>query len=183
MTADHGIAEQQLQEAETALRKGVGVFVSGPPGSGRQVVLQALEARFPAALVLDLRSLRDADAPAVAVLEARAALSLSDEAVLDQDGLFEGARQIATLLDRADRLLVLRVPGDWWRIARADGAHADALDLPYVRQRRHHKTSSHAHGRTGAAPGQSPIGRMRKPVRGGVKPSMPAARDGRARSR
>jgi hypothetical protein len=46
VTADHGIAEQQLLEAETALRKGVGVFVSGPPGSGRQVVLQALAAQI-----------------------------------------------------------------------------------------------------------------------------------------
>lgn len=121
MTGDESAAEQHVEDIDGALRKGVGVFVSGPPGSGRQTVLRGLAARHPEALVLDLLSLQEADAPAVAMLETQAAMGQWDDgAVLDQDALFECARDAARALDRANRLLVLKVPGDWWRIARAD---------------------------------------------------------------
>lgn len=120
MTADHDVADAPLDAIESALRKGVAVFVSGPSGSGRRAVLRSLAEQHRDALVLDLLSLSDADAPAVAMLEARAAMGWSNDAELDQDGLYEFARSIGRELDLKDRLLVLKVPADWWRIARAD---------------------------------------------------------------
>ncbi len=111
-------------------RRGHFAYVEGAVGSGRNALLAVL-GREPDAVVVELLSLQETDAPAVALLEAASFLEPSDRPRQTRGAeteLHQVGKALAVGLREASKILVLRVP-ETWRAAEGAPSNDDAVPL------------------------------------------------------
>lgn len=107
------------EEVARLVARGERVYVDGSIGAGRSSLVEHLCAEHDA-IAVDLLPLREIDAPAAALVDFASALAPADRPRMSQGGDDEYNHVATTIRERlaeAERLVVLRLPASWARIA------------------------------------------------------------------